>query len=88
MSDAKMSARERKRVGLSVLRRPLALWFSGKAPLAPVPEKPPTSVPDTEYSPPTLARRTPQQASLFLVGHASIGDRGAQELLEAMFPLH
>ena len=51
--------------------------------------------PDTErrstffnmpYSPPRLLTRTTQQASLFLVGYVFIGDRGARDLLELLFP--
>ena len=39
-----------------------------------------------EYSPPDLTRRTREQATLFLVGHAWIGDTGARDLLELFFP--
>jgi hypothetical protein len=38
------------------------------------------------YEKPTLTKLTPEQAKLKLLGHASKGDKGAQELLELMFP--
>ena len=38
------------------------------------------------YEQPTLRKPTSSQATLFLVGHAYIGDRGATELLELLFP--
>jgi hypothetical protein len=34
------------------------------------------------YERPTLRKPTPEQATLFLVGHAYIGNQGAKELLE------
>lgn len=39
------------------------------------------------YEKPTLRKPTSSQATLFLVGHAYIGDRGAKELLELLFPM-
>ena len=41
--------------------------------------------PKEEYSPPDLMRRSREQATLFLVGHAWIGDAGARDLLELLF---
>jgi hypothetical protein len=38
------------------------------------------------YERPTLRNLTSNQATLFLVGHAYIGDQGARELLELLFP--
>jgi len=38
------------------------------------------------YEPPALRRPTTSQAALFLVGHAYIGDQGAKEMLELLFP--
>jgi len=38
------------------------------------------------YERPMLRNLTLNQASLFLVGHAYIGDQGARELLELLFP--
>jgi len=38
------------------------------------------------YERPTLRNPTSSQATLFLVGHAYIGDRGAKDLLELLFP--
>lgn len=38
------------------------------------------------YSPPTLVKRSREQATLLLVGHASIGDSAARDLLELLFP--
>ena len=38
------------------------------------------------YEPPTLRKRTWSQATLFLTGHAYLGDHGAKELLELLFP--
>ena len=37
------------------------------------------------YSPPQLHQRTLDQAKLFLVGHAWVGNVGARELLELLF---
>jgi hypothetical protein len=42
--------------------------------------------PKKEYSPPGLMRRSREQATLFLVGYAWIGDSGARDLLELFFP--
>ncbi len=38
------------------------------------------------YEPPMLRNLTSDQATLFLVGHAYIGNQGAHELLELLFP--
>ena len=38
------------------------------------------------YEQPLLRTLTSNQATLFLVGHAYIGHRGARHLLELMFP--
>lgn len=38
------------------------------------------------YSPPQLQTRTVAQAALFLTGHAWIGNEGARDLLELIFP--
>jgi hypothetical protein len=38
------------------------------------------------YQPPTFRRPTLDQATLFLVGHAYVGDQGAMQLLELIFP--
>lgn len=37
------------------------------------------------YEPPTLRKPTQDQATLFLTGHAYLGDNGARELLELWF---
>jgi len=37
------------------------------------------------YSPPQLQQRTLDQAKLFLVGHAWVGNVGARALLELLF---
>lgn len=42
--------------------------------------------PRKQYSPPTLTKRRRDQATLFLVGHAWVGDTGARDLLELFFP--
>jgi hypothetical protein len=39
------------------------------------------------YSKPKLSQRNVEQAKLFLVGHAWIGDQGARVLLELLFPI-
>lgn len=39
------------------------------------------------YDPPTLRKLTWNQSTLFLTGHAYLGDRGATELLELLFPV-
>ncbi len=39
------------------------------------------------YSTPQVSSLNFEQASLFLVGHAWIGDPDARDLLELMFPL-
>lgn len=38
------------------------------------------------YASPTLKTLTPEQAKLWLLGHASQGHEGAKELLEVLFP--
>jgi len=38
------------------------------------------------YSAPELRKLEPEQARLLLTGHAFVGDRGARELLELIFP--
>ena len=38
------------------------------------------------YSPPKLNKLTPEQAKLLLIGHATIGDGGAKDLLEVLYP--
>lgn len=38
------------------------------------------------YSPPYLTTRSREQATLFLVGHAWVGNRAARDLLELLFP--
>ena len=38
------------------------------------------------YEQPIVRKLTSEQAVLFLVGHAYIGDEGAQKLLELLFP--
>jgi hypothetical protein len=38
------------------------------------------------YSPPKLTTRTPEQAKLLLIGHATQGDQGARDLLDVLFP--
>lgn len=40
-----------------------------------------------EYVAPTLTARTIEQAILFLVGYAWLGDRNARGLLVALFPV-
>jgi len=38
------------------------------------------------YEPPTVKKLTVEQAMLLLVGHASVGDQGAKDLMELVFP--
>jgi len=38
------------------------------------------------YEKPTVTKLTPEQAKPKLFGHASMGDQGAKDLLELMFP--
>lgn len=38
------------------------------------------------YQQPLLRKLNAEQAILFLVGHADIGDRGARDLMELLFP--
>jgi hypothetical protein len=40
----------------------------------------------TPYFKPTATKLTDEQAKLKLLGHATMGDQGAKELLEMMFP--
>jgi hypothetical protein len=42
--------------------------------------------PKKKYSPPSLIKRRREQATLFLMGYAWIGDTGARDLLEIAFP--
>jgi hypothetical protein len=44
------------------------------------------AVPATVYHPPRLTRLTPEQAKLKLLGHLSVGDPGAKDLLDLLFP--
>jgi|SRR5579864_285926 len=37
-----------------------------------------------KYEKPAIRKLTPEQAKLLLVGYASVGDRGAKDLLELM----
>jgi hypothetical protein len=38
-----------------------------------------------KYQKPALRQITPEQATLFLIGHATIGDQGAKEFMEVVF---
>jgi hypothetical protein len=38
------------------------------------------------YSPPKLNKLTPEQAKLLLIGHATVGDEGAKDLLDVLYP--
>jgi hypothetical protein len=38
------------------------------------------------YEKPQLRKLTPEQARLLLVGHASMGNQGAADLMELVFP--
>ncbi len=40
----------------------------------------------TVYEPPRMVRLTPEQAKLKLLGHLSMGDEGAKDLLDLVFP--
>ncbi len=40
------------------------------------------------YTPPKLNKLTTQQANLILIGHASVGDQGASDLLEVLYKLN
>jgi hypothetical protein len=40
---------------------------------------------DKKYQTPALRQITPEQATLLLIGHATIGDQGAKELMEVVF---
>ena len=40
---------------------------------------------DRKYQKPAMRQITPQQATLFLIGHSTIGDQGAKELMELVF---
>lgn len=62
-------------------RRVLELMLPKRfQPAAPPPQRP------MAYEPPRLARLTPEQAKLKLLGHLSVGDQGAMDLLDLMFP--
>ena len=39
-----------------------------------------------KYQAPVAKKLTPEQAKLLLVGHATVGDQGAKELMELVFP--
>jgi len=39
-----------------------------------------------KYQAPVARKLTPEQAKLLLVGHATVGDQGAKELMELVFP--
>jgi len=38
------------------------------------------------YESPRLTKLTPEQAKLKLLGHLSVGDQGAKDLLDVLFP--
>lgn len=38
------------------------------------------------YEKPTATKHAPEEAKLKLLGHAAMGDQGAKELLEMIFP--
>jgi len=40
----------------------------------------------TSYAPPLLTKLTPEQAKLKLLGHLSLGDEGAKDLLDLLYP--
>lgn len=42
--------------------------------------------PRKPYGKPTVTKLTPEQAKLKLLGHASMGEQGAKDLLKMMFP--
>jgi hypothetical protein len=54
--------------------------------LTPVDRKPfsETTAP-RKYQKPALRQITPEQATLFLIGHATIGDQSAKEFMEVVF---
>jgi len=39
-----------------------------------------------QYQKPAVRRLTPEQAKLLLIGHASVGNRGARDILELLYP--
>jgi hypothetical protein len=39
-----------------------------------------------EYQSPTIRKLTLEQAKLVLIGHATMGDQGAKELMDLVFP--
>jgi hypothetical protein len=41
--------------------------------------------PPRVYEPPRLTRLTPEQAKLKLLGHLSVGEKGAKDLLDLLF---
>lgn len=43
------------------------------------------SQPATVYAPPRLTKLTTEQAKLKLLGHLSVGDQGAKDLLDLLF---
>ena len=47
---------------------------------------PPCEAPPRDYEAPTLSKPTTEQARLLLIGHAAVGDPGAKDLLQLVFP--
>jgi len=45
----------------------------------------PRPQPATAYAPPRLTKLTTEQAKLKLLGHLSVGDEGAKDLLQLLF---
>jgi len=41
-----------------------------------------------KYQKPSMRQITPEQATLFLIGHATVGHQGAKEFMEAVFLAH
>ena len=58
---------------------------AGRSDCAVQPSPPPTQKSRPYYAP-ELRKLEPEQARLLLTGHAIVGDRGARELLELIFP--
>ena len=79
----KVAAAQLKTIVSNHTREFLELIFPGR-----VKHSIPQMAAHKKYEKPAIRKLTPEQGKLLLIGHASLGDQGAKDLLELMFPEH
>ena len=82
-SRRKVTLQHVRRFYRTHLQKFLELIFPNHQPQRIVAESAPSK---KEYEAPTVRKLTLEQAKLILIGHASIGDQGAKELMDIAFP--